>query len=68
MPLSGARAIRYRRLALGSGVKADADLLLVLAEECDRGVLCAPEWQHCSGLQPPKVKTPDDNFRFRNDL
>jgi hypothetical protein len=39
--MSSARAVRYRRLALAAKVKADADLLLKLADECDRGLLCA---------------------------
>jgi hypothetical protein len=65
MPLSDARAVRYRRLALASRVKADADLLLKLADECDRGVLCAPKWR--SAL-PPKLKTGDTSFRFGWDF
>jgi hypothetical protein len=40
-----ARATRYRRLALASGVKANVDLLLKLADECDRGILCTAEWR-----------------------
>jgi hypothetical protein len=35
--MSSARAVRYRRLASAAKVKADADLLLKLADECDRG-------------------------------
>src|ERR1700757_3828779 len=42
--MSNARAVRYRRLALASGDKANADLLLKLADECDRGLLCTAEW------------------------
>ena len=41
---SAARAIRYRRLALAEQDKATADLLLKLADECDRGVLCTADW------------------------
>ena len=37
------RAVKYRRLALATSDRADADLLLTLAEECDRGVLCSAE-------------------------
>jgi hypothetical protein len=33
-----ARAVRYRRLALAADDRAKADLLLKLADECDRGV------------------------------
>jgi hypothetical protein len=43
--VSNARANRYRRLALASGDKADTDLLLKLADECDRGILCTSERQ-----------------------
>ena len=39
--MNSVRAIRYRRLALATGDKADADLLLKLADECDRGFSCA---------------------------
>jgi hypothetical protein len=45
MPMSNARAIRYRRLALATEDKATADLLLKLADECDRGILCTAEWR-----------------------
>ena len=37
-------AARYRRLALAEGDKAKADLLLKLADESDRGILCTSEW------------------------
>jgi hypothetical protein len=43
--MSNARAIRYRRLALAQEDKATADLLLKLADECDRGLLCTAEWR-----------------------
>jgi len=42
--MSSLRAVRYRKLALASRVRADADLLLKLADECDRGILCSTEW------------------------
>ena len=57
--MSSARAIRYRRLALAQEDKAAADLLLKLADECDRGLLCTAEW--CAARpsrkneQPPKA-------------
>jgi hypothetical protein len=65
--MSNARAVRYRRLALASGDKANADLLLKLADECDRGLLCTAEWASARGLslkndQPPKAG--DAKFRF----
>lgn len=42
--MSNARAVRYRRLALATDDKSNADLLLKLADECDRGLLCNAEW------------------------
>jgi hypothetical protein len=42
--VSSLRAVRYRKLALASSNRADADLLLKLANECDRGSLCSTEW------------------------
>ena len=38
-PMGNARAVRYRRLALATDDKAIADLLLKLADECDREYL-----------------------------
>jgi hypothetical protein len=38
------RAIRYRKLALAEEDRANADLLLKLAEESDRGLLCTADW------------------------
>jgi hypothetical protein len=38
------RAVRYRRLALAEEDKAKAALLLKLADESDRGVLCTAKW------------------------
>jgi hypothetical protein len=38
--MSNARAVRYRRLALASGDRTNVDLLLKLADESDRGMLC----------------------------
>jgi len=42
--MSSLRAVRYRKLAIASNNRADADLLLKLADECDRGILCSAEW------------------------
>jgi hypothetical protein len=42
--MSSLRAVRYRKLALATKQRADADLLLKLADECDRGILCSAEW------------------------
>jgi hypothetical protein len=57
--MSNARAIRYRRLALAQEDKATADLLLKLADECDRGLLCTAEWRSPrlsrKNEQPPKA-------------
>jgi hypothetical protein len=42
--MSSLRAVRYRKLALASKDRSDADLLLKIADECDRGTLCSAEW------------------------
>jgi hypothetical protein len=42
--MNGLRAVRYRRLALASGDRANKDLLLKIADESDRGMLCTAEW------------------------
>ena len=42
--MSNARAVKYRRMALAETDKAKADLLLKLADECDRGLLCTADW------------------------
>jgi hypothetical protein len=56
--MSNARAIRYRRLALATKDKTIADLLLRLADECDRGILCTAEWRSARPFrkdeQPPR--------------
>ena len=67
--MSNARAIRYRRLALAEKDKANADLLLKLADECDRGILCTAEWRSArpsrKNEQPPKAG--DAKLRFEWD-
>lgn len=63
--MSSVRATRYRRLALAQQDKAIADLLLKLADECDRGILCTPEWTALStrkNEQPPQAG--DAKFQF----
>ena len=71
--MSNARAVRYRRLALAAEDKDNADLLLKLADECDRGLLCTAEWFSAAGLsrkneQPPKAgdaRVRDDPYNDR---
>jgi hypothetical protein len=64
--MSSARAIRYRRLAFAEQDKANADLLLKLADECDRGILCTAQWRSARPFhkneQPPKAG--DAKVRF----
>ena len=68
MPMSSARAIRYRRLALAQEDKATADLLLKLADECDQGLLCAAEWRSARPFrkneQPPKAGDAKDRLAW----
>ena len=58
--MSNARAVRYSRMALATDDKAVADLLLKLADECDRGLLCTAEWisarPYRKNEQPPKAE------------
>ena len=64
--MSSFRALRYRRLALAQQDTAIADLLLKLADECDRGILCTAElrsaWPPRKNEQPPQVG--DAKFQF----
>ena len=57
--MSSARAIRYSRLALAEQDKDNADLLLKLADECYRGILCTAQWRSARSStkneQPPKA-------------
>jgi hypothetical protein len=68
MPMSNARAIRYRRLALATEDEAIADLLLRLADECDRGLLCTAEWRSArpssKSEQPPKAGNAKTRFEW----
>jgi hypothetical protein len=62
--MSNARAVRYRRLALATDDKAIADLLLKLADECDRGLLCTAEWASAAGPSR-KPKAEDARMPFQ---
>jgi hypothetical protein len=44
--MNQSRALRYRKLALQEPDKGKAQLLQLLADEVDRGVLCTVEWTH----------------------
>jgi hypothetical protein len=57
------RALRYRKLALQKPDKETAKLLQLLADEADRGVLCAVEWTR----QSPKIKIPIKSSEVRYD-
>ena len=57
------RALRYRKLALQEHNKEKAQLLQLLADEVDRGVLCAVEWTR----QSPKIKIPIKSSEVRYD-
>lgn len=60
--MSNARAVRYRRLALAEEDSAKAGLLLRLADECDRGILCTANWL---SVRPYKIerKLKPEEFR-----
>jgi hypothetical protein len=57
------RALRYRKLALQEPDKETAKLLQLLADEADRGVLCAVKWTR----QSPKIKIPVKSSEVRYD-
>jgi hypothetical protein len=65
--MSSVRAIRYRRLALAQQDKTIADLLLKLADECVRGILCTAglrsAWPLRKNEQPPP-QAADAKFLF----
>jgi hypothetical protein len=42
--MNQSRVLRYRKLALQEPDKEKAQLLQLLADEADRGVLCSVEW------------------------
>jgi hypothetical protein len=63
--MSNSRALRYRKLALQEPDKEKAQLLQLLADESERGVLCTVEWtRHGSKTEIPikssegKARTP----------
>jgi hypothetical protein len=68
--MSTARAVRYRKLALATKDRADADLLVKLADECDRGLLCTAEWlsarPYVENEAPSKAKTRSE-WKFSDD-
>jgi hypothetical protein len=52
--MSNSRALRYRQLALQEPDKGNAQLLRLIADEADRGVLCSVEWtRHGSKIEIP---------------
>ncbi len=70
--MSNSRALRYRKLALQEPDKEKAQLLQLLAEEADRGVLCSVEWKrHRSKIAIP-IKSSEGQARTphicENDL
>ena len=62
--MSHARAMRYRKLALAEADKGNADLLLKLADECDRGLLCTAEWLAARPYRHTEQPPHDVNTRF----
>ena len=47
------RALRYRKLALQEPDKETAQLLLLIADESERGVLVTAEWIAPRPVKPP---------------
>ena len=65
--MSNARAVRYRRLALATEDKDNADSLLKLADECDRGLLCTAEWLSARLSRKNEQPPGDAKVRFEWD-
>ena len=64
--MSNARALRYRKLALAEKDKAIADLLLKLADECDRAFSARLNGRlPRKNEQPPRAE--DAKLRFEWD-
>jgi hypothetical protein len=61
--MNQSRALRYRKLALQEPDKENAQLLQLLADEADRGVLCTVEWTRHSS----KIEIPINSTRPRHD-
>jgi hypothetical protein len=64
--MSSLRAVRYRKLALATKDRSDADLLLKLADECDQGLLCTTEWLSARQEAPSKAKARIE-WKFSDD-
>jgi hypothetical protein len=64
--MSSVRAKRYRQLALAQQDRAIADLLLKIADECDRGILCTAKWRSAlpSRKNEQRPKAEDARFLF----
>ena len=61
--MNQSRALRYRKLALQEPDKENAQLLQLLADDADRGVLCTVEWTRHSS----KIEIPVNSTKPRHD-
>jgi len=61
--MNQSRALRYRKLALQEPDKENAQLLQLLADEADQGVLCTVEWTRHSS----KIEIPINSTKPRHD-
>ena len=52
-PKNRARAVRYRQLSLAEADRGKAALLLTLADEADRDVLCTSGWLYENAMAKP---------------
>jgi hypothetical protein len=59
MNMTSPRAVRYRRLALVEQDNEKAQLLRLLADEADRGILFTVEHSRYDHPQPPPFKRGD---------
>lgn len=55
--MSSPRAVRYRKLALIEQDNQKAQLLRLIADEADRGVLCTVQWSRHEKPEHPAKPT-----------
>jgi hypothetical protein len=57
--MTSPRAVRYRRLALAEQDSEKAELLRLLADEADQGILFTVDYSRHDKSQPPPLKPGD---------
>jgi hypothetical protein len=66
--MNQSRALRYRRLALQEPDKEKAQLLQLIADESERGVLVTAEWLAPRPVMPSIERKEPSGSKSREDL